>query len=172
MMHNALVGTGLRDRVKIGASGKVATGAHIVMRLIQGADYTNAARAMMMAVGCIQAQLCHTDKCPVGVATQDTRRARAVDVEDKSQRVLHYQQGTVAEAVKMMASMGARDPRELSPTQLRKVVNAWETRSYAELFEWLAPGQLVDEPPATWAADWAAADPTTFRPRRSTTTRS
>jgi glutamate synthase domain-containing protein 2 len=172
LVHNALVGAGLRDRVRIGASGKVAAANDIVKRLIQGADYTNAARAMMMAVGCIQAQLCHTDKCPVGVATQDTRRARAVDVEDKSQRVLHYQQGTVAEAVKMMASMGARDPRELSPTQLRKVVNAWETRSYAELFEWLAPGQLVDEPPATWAADWAAADPTTFRPRRSTTTRS
>lgn len=167
LVHNALVGTGLRDRVKIGASGKVAAGNDIVKRLIQGADYTNAARAMMMAVGCIQAQMCHTDKCPVGVATQDPRRARAVDVEDKSQRVMHYQQGTVEEAVKMIASMGARDARDLSPTQLRKVINAWETRSYAELFEWLAPGQLLAEPPETWAADWAAADPAAFRPSPS-----
>ena len=71
LVHNALVGVGLRDRVRIGASGKVAAGNDIVKRLIQGADYTNAARAMMMAVGCIQAQMCHTDKCPVGVATQD-----------------------------------------------------------------------------------------------------
>ena len=70
-VHNALVGAGLRDRVRIGASGKVATGSDIVKRLIQGADYTNAARAMMMAVGCIQAQRCHTNTCPVGVATQD-----------------------------------------------------------------------------------------------------
>ena len=169
LVHNALVGVGLRDRVRIGASGKVAAANDIVKRLIQGADYTNAARAMMMAVGCIQAQLCHTDKCPVGVATQDTRRARAVNVEDKSQRVQHYQQGTVEEAVKMMASMGARNPRELSPTQLRKVISPWETRSYAELFEWLAPGQLRAEPPATWAADWAAADPFAFRPSLSTT---
>ncbi|HEV7195813.1 MAG TPA: glutamate synthase-related protein, partial [Pedococcus sp.] len=105
--------------------------------------------------------------CPVGVATQDARRARAVDVEDKSQRVMHYQQGTVEEAVKMMASMGAHDPRELSPSQLRKVISAWETRSYAELFEWLAPGQLLAEPPQTWAADWAAADPSAFRPSMS-----
>ena len=91
-VHNALVGVGLRDQVKIGASGKVATGIDIVKRLIQGADYTNSARAMMMAVGCIQAQLCHTNTCPVGVATQDPRRARALDVPDKTERVFHYQQ--------------------------------------------------------------------------------
>ena len=87
-VHNALVGVGLRDRVKIGASGKVATGIDIVKRLVQGADYTNAARAMMMAVGCIQAQRCHTNTCPVGVATQDPKRARALDVADKTERVL------------------------------------------------------------------------------------
>ena len=73
-LHNALVGTGLRDRIRIGASGKVATGMDIVKRIAQGADYTNAARAMMMAVGCIQAQKCHTNHCPAGVATQDPRR--------------------------------------------------------------------------------------------------
>ena len=83
-VHNALVGVGLRSQVTIGASGKVATGSDIVKRIIQGADYTNAARAMMMATGCIQSQRCHTNTCPVGVATQDPRRARALDVADKS----------------------------------------------------------------------------------------
>ena len=83
-VHNALVGAGLRDRIKIGASGKVATGSDLVKRIAQGADYTNAARAMMMAVGCIQAQRCHTNTCPVGVATQDPKRARALDVADKT----------------------------------------------------------------------------------------
>ncbi|MGZ4537469.1 MAG: FMN-binding glutamate synthase family protein, partial [Nocardioidaceae bacterium] len=82
-VHNALVGVGLRDRVRIGASGKVATGVDLVKRIVQGADYCNAARAMMMAVGCIQAQTCHTNKCPVGVATQDKRRMRALDVPSK-----------------------------------------------------------------------------------------
>src|SRR5699024_11805243 len=63
-VHNALVGTGLRDRLRIGASGKMAAGNDVVKRLVQGADYTNSARAMMMAVGCIQAQFCHTGLCP------------------------------------------------------------------------------------------------------------
>ncbi|MGH3438378.1 MAG: FMN-binding glutamate synthase family protein, partial [Sciscionella sp.] len=90
-VHNALVGTGLRARIKIGASGKVATGVDIIKRMIQGADYTNAARAMMFAVGCIQAQRCHTNTCPVGVATQDPRRANALNVDDKSQRVYRFQ---------------------------------------------------------------------------------
>ena len=72
VMHNALVGTGLRDQIKIGASGKVAAANDIVKRLIQGADYTLSARSMMMAVGCIQAQKCQTGKCPAGVATRAT----------------------------------------------------------------------------------------------------
>src|SRR3954451_11809342 len=106
MVHNALVGVGLRDRVRIGASGKVATGSDIVKRLAQGADYTNAARAMMMATGCIMSQRCHTNQCPVGVATQDPKRARALDVEDKSRRVTRYQHATVAEAQRLLGSMG------------------------------------------------------------------
>ena len=73
-----------------------------------------AARAMMMAVGCIQAQVCRsTGKCPVGVATQDPRRARAIDVPDKSTRVKNYHDGTVTEAVRLMASMGVAHPDEL-----------------------------------------------------------
>ncbi len=162
-VHNALVGIGLRDRIKIGASGKVAAGNDIVKRLIQGADFTNSARAMMMAVGCIQAQRCHTNKCPVGVATQDARRARALDVADKSLRVTRYQDGTVRQALQIMASLGATGPAELGPHMLRKKVTPTTQRSYAELYEWLSPGQLLAEPPSTWAADFAAATPDSFR---------
>src|SRR5690625_6707423 len=84
-VHNALVGTGLRERVRLGASGKVAAGNDIVKRIIQGADFTNSARAMMMAIGCIQAQRCHTDRCPTGVTTQDPRRQWGLVVEDRSE---------------------------------------------------------------------------------------
>ncbi len=163
MVHNALVGTGLRDRIKIGVSGKVATGADIVKRLAQGADYTNAARAMMMATGCIQSQRCHTNTCPVGVATQDPRRARALVVADKSQRVARFHQSTVAEANRITASMGLASPTELRPHMLRRVLGHLETRSYAEMYDWLRPGELLDEPPAAWAADWSRANPDTFR---------
>lgn len=161
-VHNALVGIGLRDRIRIGASGKVATGGDLVKRLLQGADYTNSARAMMFAVGCIQAQRCHTNACPVGVATQDERRARAVDVPDKSQRVRRYQQATVKSALQIMASMGVDDSRGLRPHMLLQRVNPHTVRSYAELHEWLTPGQLLASAPASWAADWEAADPDRF----------
>jgi glutamate synthase domain-containing protein 2 len=161
-MHNALVGTGLRDRVRIGASGKVATGAHIVMRLIQGADYTNAARAMMMATGCIQSQLCHTNTCPVGVATQDPLRIRALDVEDKRHRVHRYHRDTVEEAVQIIASMGLESPEELHPSMLRRVIAPLRVQGYDELYDWLQPGELLSQVPESWAADWLAADPDTF----------
>jgi len=161
-VHNALVGTGLREKVKVGASGKVAAGNDIVKRLIQGADYTNAARAMMMAVGCIQAQRCHTGTCPVGVTTQDPRRQRALEVGDKSLRVARYQQATVTEGVKIMAAMGVHHPDELTPQMLRRNVTETETASYAELYEWLEPGQLLAEAPPHWAPAWAAASADAF----------
>lgn len=162
LVHNALVGTGLRDRIRIGASGKVATGTDIIKRVIQGADYTNAARAMMMATGCIQSQRCHTNQCPVGVATQDPRRASALDVEDKSHRVQRYQHATVSEALRMAASMGVHNFSELSPAMLRRRIGHMNTQSYAELYNWLEPGELLHEPPQDWAQDWAAASADSF----------
>ncbi|CAO5150070.1 Glutamate synthase family protein [Frankia sp. AiPs1] len=163
-LHNALVGVGLRDRVRIGASGKVATGVDIVKRLTQGADYLNSARAMMMAVGCIQAQRCHTNTCPTGVATQDPRRARALDVADKGERVRRYQQAAVASAVQVMASLGCATPGDLHPGMLMRRLTHTDTFSYAELYDWLGPGELLATAPAGWLADWAAADPDRFRP--------
>src|ERR1700733_7369671 len=147
MPHNPPVGCGLPDRVRIGCSGKIATGSDIVKRLAMGADYTNAARAMMMAVGCIQSQRCHTNQCPVGVATQDPKRSRALDVPDKTERVYRYQHSVVAEAQRLLASMGLTSPDEVGPHHLVRRVDHVSSRSYAELFEWLTPGQLLDEPP-------------------------
>ncbi|WP_458248734.1 FMN-binding glutamate synthase family protein [Streptomyces sp. MAI_2237] len=161
-VHNALVGTGLRDRIRIGASGKIATGTDLVKRLVQGADYGNAARAMMFAVGCIQAQRCHTNTCPTGVTTQDPRRARALDVRDKTPRVQRFQEATVASALQIMASMGVTDPADLRPHMLRRRIDPYTERSYEELYEWLEPGQLLAGSPQSWAADWKAADPDHF----------
>ena len=161
-VHNALVGTGLRDRIRIGAGGKVATGMDIVKRIAQGADYTNSARAMMMAAGCIQARLCHTNRCPVGVATQDPARARALDVPDKTERVRRYQQNTVGQAQKIIAAMGLRGPDELRPAHLLRRIDQNTVRTYAELFAWLEPGELLADVPQDWAADWLAADPDKF----------
>ncbi|MGF6887587.1 glutamate synthase domain-containing protein 2 [Nocardia sp. GAS34] len=147
----------------LGASGKVATGIDIVKRLVQGADFTNSARSMMMAVGCIQAQLCHTNTCPTGIATQDPKRMRALYVPDKADRVFNYQQHCVEQAMQVMGSMGVTGPGDLRPDMLRRRIDHREVFSYADLFHHLAPGELVQAPPAGgWARDWDLADADTF----------
>ncbi|EGD56610.1 FMN-binding glutamate synthase family protein [Gordonia neofelifaecis] len=153
-VHNALVGTGLRDQVRIGASGKITNGIDIVKRVIQGADFTLAARAMMMAVGCIQAQKCHTNTCPVGVATQDPRRARALDVVDKTERVYNLQRHVVDNAKQFVASMGLRSFDDLHPSMLMRTIGPSTSKSYAEIYEWLSPGELLTHPPESWREDW------------------
>lgn len=164
LVHNALVGVGLRDRIKIGASGKVASGVDIVTRICQGADFTMSARAMMFAVGCIQALQCHTNRCPTGVATQDPARGRALDVPDKTQRVLNFQRATVASAAQIVASMGLDGFAELDPAMLNRRIEGQRTRTYAEIYEWLTPGELLDEPvPTSWRSDWIEARADEFR---------
>ena len=117
---------------------------------------------MMMAVGCIQSQRCHTNTCPAGVATQDPKRARALDVPDKTERVRRYQAAVVKEAMRVMASMGVGDPNALTPHMLMRRVTPSRARSYAEMFHWLEPGELLADPPELWAADWARANPDSF----------
>lgn len=163
LVHNSLVGTGLRDRIRVGASGKVASGVDIVSRICQGADFTLAARAMMFAVGCIQALECHTNHCPTGVATQDPGRAKALDVTDKTARVYNFQRATVASAAQIVASMGLAGFHELSPAMLNRRVEGQRSRTYAEIYDWLMPGELLDDPPESWRSDWIEARADEFR---------
>ena len=161
-VHNALVGSGLRDQIKIGVSGKVASGIDIVKRVCQGADFTLAARAMMFAIGCIQAQKCHTNHCPVGVATQDPWRARALDVDDKKQRVFQYQQRTVNSAYQIISSMGLDSFDQLTPRKLFRRVDPQTTKTYTDLYEWLEPGELLTNPRLSWKRDWQVAQAESF----------
>ena len=114
-----------------------------------------------------RSQKCHTDKCPVGVATQSEARARALDVGDKSMRVKRYQEATVKQAASMMATLGATRPEELSPHMLRRNIDATQTQSYYELYEWLSPGQLLAGAPQSWIDDWDSASADRFVPQRS-----
>jgi glutamate synthase domain-containing protein 2 len=163
LVHNSLVGTGLRGRIRIGASGKVASGVDIVSRVCQGADFTMSARAMMFAVGCIQALKCNTNHCPTGVATQDPARGRALHVPDKAIRVFNYQRATVASAAQIVASMGLDGFHELSPAMLNRRIEGQRTQTYAEIYEWLMPGELLEEPPESWLSDWVEASADEFR---------
>ncbi|APE14607.1 FMN-binding glutamate synthase family protein [Mycobacterium sp. WY10] len=163
LVHNALVGTGLRGSIRIGASGKVASGVDIVSRICQGADFTMSARAMMFAVGCIQAMKCNTNRCPTGVATQDKARARALYVPDKTQRVVNFQRATVASAAQIVASMGLKGFGELEPSMLNRRIEGQRTRTYAEIYDWLMPGELLEDPPESWRSDWIEASAEEFR---------
>ena len=146
---------------------KVATGIDIVKRLVQGADYTNSARSMMMAVGCIQAQLCHTNTCPVGVATQDPRRARALDVRRQDRPGLPLPEGRAwSRRMQVMASMGVRGPATLAPAH---AAPPRRPRPGAQLRRDVPPprarASCLPQPPAGhWERDWALADPDRFNP--------
>ena len=113
--HNALVGVGLRDRIKLGASGKITTAFDIARAMALGADWCNSARGFMFAVGCIQSQSCHTDKCPTGVATQDPIRQRAIDVPDKAERVASFHRETLKALAELVAAAGLTHPGEFRP---------------------------------------------------------
>jgi glutamate synthase domain-containing protein 2 len=162
LVHNSLVGVGLRELIRVGASGKVASGVDIVSRVCQGADFVMAARAMMFAVGCIQALACNTNRCPTGVATQDPSRSRALDVPDKTTRVFNYQRATVASAAQIVASMGLDGFHQLSPAMLNRRIEGQRSSTYAEIYDWLMPGELLEDPPESWRSDWVEASADEF----------
>lgn len=118
----------------------------------------------MMAVGCIQAQRCQTNTCPVGVATQNPRRYKALDVPTKAERVHQFHAGTVSGFNQFVASMGLDDPSQLNPWMLHRRIDPTKTRSYGAMYEWVAPGALIDDAPMLWKllVDRASADE--FRP--------
>ncbi|MFV2090434.1 MAG: FMN-binding glutamate synthase family protein, partial [Pseudomonadales bacterium] len=105
-VQNALIGSGLRGKIRVAASGKVISAFDMVKLMALGADWVNAARAFMFAIGCIQSQSCHTNRCPTGVATQDKRRQTALDVDDKAQRVFSYHRNTIHALTEILSSAG------------------------------------------------------------------
>ncbi|MFD2655042.1 FMN-binding glutamate synthase family protein [Gracilibacillus thailandensis] len=115
ILHNALVQAGVRDRVKIIASGKLFTPDRIAFALALGADLVQVARAFMITAGCIMAQVCHTNHCPVGVATTDPKLQRGLDIEEKSYRVTNYVISIREGLYNIAAAAGLE-----SPTQLRE----------------------------------------------------
>jgi glutamate synthase domain-containing protein 2 len=143
LVHNSLVGVNLRDKVCVGASGKVVTAFDIARTMAIGADWCNAARGFMFALGCIQSQTCHTGFCPTGVTTQDPARMRALVVPDKAERVFNFHLNTLRALKELLAASGLTHPSQLGPEHVVRRVSANEVRSLAALHHWLAPGELL-----------------------------
>lgn len=142
-VHNSLVGAGLRDKIKIGASGKIISAFDISSTMAIGADWVNSARGFMFAVGCIQAQSCHTNQCPVGVATQDPDRQKAIHVPTKAKRVYNFHKNTLHGLSEMLASAGLSHPADLKAHHLAQRINDREIKNYAQLHFWLKEGELL-----------------------------
>ena len=151
LVHNALTGFGVRDRVKLIASGKIATGFHMAKLMALGADLFQAARPMMFSIGCIQARRCHSNECPVGVATQNPHLERGLVVEDKVRRVANFQEDTVKAFLELIGAAGLAHPSELTPHHILRRVAPTRVESYHVLYDWLEPGSLLgDDPPDLW----------------------
>ena len=143
LVHNTLVGAGLRDQIKIGASGKVITAFDIARTLAMGADYCNSGRGFMFAVGCIQAGICGTGHCPTGVATQDPQRQRAIDVADKSERVANYHRNTMHALRELVQATGLKHPSEFRPEHILRRLSPDEAKPISQILTYLEPGDLL-----------------------------
>ncbi|RDZ28335.1 FMN-binding glutamate synthase family protein [Lysobacter silvisoli] len=164
LVHNTLVGLNLRDRIRIGAAGRIVSAFDIARTLAMGADWCNAARGYMFALGCIQAQSCHTDRCPTGVATQDPKRWRRLDVPDKATRVFHFHDNTLKALRDLLCAAGLSHPEQLGPEHILRRVSATEVRSLGALYNFLEPGELVGRIPshAVFQRYWASARSDSF----------
>jgi glutamate synthase domain-containing protein 2 len=145
LVHNTLVGVNLRDRIKVGASGKVVSAFDIARAMAIGADWCNSARGFMFALGCIQAQSCHTGHCPTGVTTQDPVRQQALVVPDKATRVFHFHQNTLKALQELVQAAGLQHPGEISAHHIVRRVNENEVRLLANLLPTTTPGALLGD---------------------------
>jgi len=164
-VHNALVGVGLRERVRIGASGKIISAFDIARVMALGADWCNSARGFMFALGCIQSQSCHTDRCPTGVTTQDRSRQRALVVPDKLERVANFHASTLQSLLELTAAAGLDHPGEFMPHHFSRRVSPSEVMTYAQLYPPLAPGELLaGTRDPRFRAAWDMASAEDFKP--------
>ena len=168
LVHNTLVGLRLRDKIRIGASGKVISAFDIARLLAMGADWCNAARAFMFSLGCIQSQTCHTGHCPTGVATQDPLRQRALVVTEKGERVANFHRNTMHALAELTGAAGLSHPAELEPRHIVRRLSGHEIRLVANLYKFLKPGELLDSEvgQAVYQVYWPMASSRSFEPTR------
>jgi glutamate synthase domain-containing protein 2 len=162
-VHSCLLGIGLREHIRIIASGKVVTGFDLVTKLALGADMCNQAREMMFAVGCIQALRCNTNTCPTGVATQDKKRMRAVEVEHKKFHVRNYHDATVRSFLDLVGAMGYDAIDDLTPGSVYRRMSDEAAVSFQDVYPYLQKEDLLQSgiDPA-YKDDWAKASADKF----------
>jgi glutamate synthase domain-containing protein 2 len=174
LVHNTLLGLELRHRIKVGCAGKVIGAFDIARAMALGADWCNAARGFMFALGCLQAQACHTGACPTGVATQDKRRQQALVVPDKMERVYRYHQNTLAALKELVQAAGLTHPNQINAFHIVRRGADQQVRLLANLLPFVQPGALLAAArgEAAWPHNvykhyWPLASAESFAPRQA-----
>ncbi|MGB3753998.1 MAG: FMN-binding glutamate synthase family protein [Parerythrobacter sp.] len=163
-VRNALVGTGLKGRIRIGASGKIHSGAQMAKAFAIGADWCNAARPFMFSLGCVQSMQCHTDHCPTGVATQVAWRQEGLIVEDKGPRVARFQKQTLHSLREIVIAMGLDNPWQITPQDMRERINGARSDSIDRIYPFVEENAFTEGGEMYgFARHWHAARADSFR---------
>ncbi|MEO6032577.1 MAG: glutamate synthase-related protein, partial [Burkholderiaceae bacterium] len=164
LVHNTLVGLNLRDRIKVGCAGKVISAFDIARMLALGADWCNAARGFMFALGCIQAQTCHTGNCPTGVTTQDPQRERALVVPTKAERVFQFHEQTLMALQELVQAAGLADPSGITAAHIVRRSADQGVKLLASLLPFVKPGELLrgEMTQQVFRTYWPMAQATSF----------
>jgi glutamate synthase domain-containing protein 2 len=167
LVHNTLVGIGMREHVKLGASGKIISSFDIARTLALGADWCNSARGFMFALGCIQAQTCHTGNCPTGVTTQDPQRQMALVVPSKAERVKQFHQNTLESFKELLQAAGLTSPDQLQAHHFSHRISQTETQTLAQMYPSLSQGALLKDSvaklPEPYKTYWGKASADSFQ---------
>src|SRR5690554_1517563 len=160
-VHNILNGLNIRQHIKIIASGKISSAFHVARAMALGADACYQARAMMMALGCIQALLCNTNECPTGITTQDPQSTVGLVPADKKARVANYHESTIKNFVELLGATGVDESKNLTRSHIYRRISFNDMITYEELFPSIKPGCMLDgEIPEKYKLDFAYADKT------------
>ncbi|RZL60863.1 MAG: FMN-binding glutamate synthase family protein [Variovorax sp.] len=167
LVHNTLIGVGLRDRIKIGCAGKVITAFDLARMMALGADWCNAGRGFMLALGCIQAQTCHTGHCPTGVTTQDPKRQQALVVPTKADRVHNFHRSTLHALQELVQAAGLDHPQQITAHHIVRRISDTEVRLLSNLIMQVQPGALLgalDKQHNVFRTYWPLASAQSFQP--------
>ncbi|MGJ7614472.1 MULTISPECIES: FMN-binding glutamate synthase family protein [unclassified Variovorax] len=167
LVHNTLVGVNLRHRIKIGCAAKVITAFDVARMMALGADWCNAARGFMMALGCIQAQSCHTGHCPTGVTTQDPLRQQALVVPTKADRVRNFHRSTLHALQELVQAAGLDHPQQITAHHIVRRISDTEVRLLSNLVMQVQPGALLgalDAQHNVFRTYWPLASAESFQP--------
>lgn len=159
-VHNILNGLDIRKHIKLIASGKITSAFHVARAMALGADACYQARAMMLALGCIQALLCNTNECPTGITTQDPKLTVGLVVSDKKKRVADYHEKTIKNYVELLGASGLDETRNLTRSHIYRRISLNEMITYEELFPSIKPGSMLVEEtiPEKYKFDFEHAD--------------